>query len=78
MHATIYGREGCVNCDRAKMLCQMKSIEFDYLVYDKDYTHEELEAKLGSNLVGLPQIFLVEEGQEQLVGGYQELRQAIQ
>lgn len=74
MNVIIYGKDNCINCNKAKMLCQMKSIEFDYLTVGKDFTVEELQQEVGQPISSLPQIFLAREGNKQYVGGYDDLR----
>ena len=73
----IYGKEGCGDCAKAKLLCEMKSVKFSYLTLGKDNQTDELHARVGSNVRSLPQIFINRDGQESHVGGYQEFRKAM-
>lgn len=61
MQVTIYGKENCPNCVKAKTLCSMKKVQFNYLTFGIDYTKEELESKLGKKVSSVPQIFVDEE-----------------
>lgn len=33
----IYGKDGCSSCNQAKMFCQNKGLEYEYLSLGKDY-----------------------------------------
>lgn len=74
MNVTIYGRDGCTSCNKAKMLCEMKSVNFDYLTVPDDISAEQLRERVGNNVTTLPQIFLNQGDSQQYVGGYDELR----
>lgn len=78
MQVIIYGREHCTNCDKTKLLCQMKSIAFQYHTVGSDITVDELHGKIGHRATSLPQIFLAEGEAIRYVGGYDELRSALQ
>lgn len=81
MEIIIYGKDGCVNCDRARMLCQIQSIPFSYLSVGSDVSIEELQAKVGQPVRSLPQIFRQDQGAANasfsLIGGYDELRRQL-
>ena len=76
MQAIIYGKNGCVECEKAKMLCQMKGISFSHKVLGVDLVLEDLLHKVPMNAPrSLPQIFFKEEdGTETYIGGYNALR----
>jgi glutaredoxin len=44
MEVIIYGKAGCVNCDKTRMLCQIQSLPFQYLTVGEDITAEALHA----------------------------------
>lgn len=69
MLVEIYGKTGCVYCEQAKFLCQMKGIEFEYLQLGENYEFNELEDRVGSPFRTFPQIFV--NGDH--VGGYVDL-----
>ncbi|HLR16905.1 MAG TPA: glutaredoxin domain-containing protein [Alcanivoracaceae bacterium] len=77
MNVVIYGKEGCVDCNKAKLLCQMKSVDFEYLTVGSDITPEKLEEQVGAKVASVPQIFLMKDGEQRYVGGYNELRQQL-
>jgi glutaredoxin len=70
MKAIVWSKDHCPFCDQAKSLLKMKGIEFEERKIGHGYTKEQLlEAVPTARTV--PQIFL----DEQLVGGFQELKQ---
>lgn len=72
MKATVWSKDQCPFCDQAKNLLKMKGIEFEEKRIGHGYTKEQLlEAVPTARTV--PQIFL----DEQLIGGFQELRQHL-
>lgn len=73
MKALIYGRPGCHFCEKAKDLCKLKGIEFDYKVVGDDIQKEQLEEMVGGRLSSVPQIFLTAEGMSEYIGGYTSL-----
>ncbi len=77
MSVVIYGKEGCVDCNKAKLLCQMKSVEFEYLTVGSDISLEKLAEEVGQQVSSVPQIFMLKDGVQQYVGGYNELRQQL-
>lgn len=76
MQAIIYGKTGCIECEKAKMLCQMKGIDFSYQVIGVDLGLQDLLQKIPMNTPrSLPQIFFKEEdGTETYIGDYNALR----
>lgn len=77
MHVIIYGKENCINCDKSKMLCQIKSIDFQFRHVGNDISVEDLHEKVGHPVHALPQIFLTRDATTCHVGGYDELRAAL-
>lgn len=78
MKVIIYGKDGCVNCDKAKMLCQIQSLSFEYHKVGTDIEAEDLNAKVGFNVTNLPQIFIEQGDESQYIGGYDALRVSLQ
>ena len=78
MEVIIYGKAGCVNCDKTRMLCQIQSLPFQYLTVGEDITAEALQEQVGQPVRSLPQIFVHREDAITHVGGYEELRQHLQ
>lgn len=64
----IYSKDKCQQCDTAKLLCQMKGVDFEIKKLDVDYTKEDVLAlvpqarsfplifKDGEYLGGLPDL----------------------
>ena len=79
MEVIIYGKDGCTNCDKTRMLCQIQSIPFQYLSVGSDISADALQAKVGQPVRSLPQIFIQETtGADFIhVGGYDELRRQL-
>jgi glutaredoxin-like protein len=69
--ATLFTREGCPFCVRAKALLQDAGIEFDEMVLNRDYSESSLRAVAGVSMV--PQVFINGER----IGGSDELEQFL-
>jgi glutaredoxin len=69
---TIYGKPACSYCVMAKTLCEQKSVPFQYLTLDKDYTTEEFFDKFPTART-FPQIMIESEA----IGGYSELEKRL-
>lgn len=69
---TVYSRENCTQCNQAKMLLKMKSIEHEIKMLDVDFSESEIKA-LAPGRKSYPVIF--KDGV--LIGGFMELRTAI-
>ena len=66
---TIFGREGCGFCKRAKELCETKNLNFRYIdIHKEGISKQDLEKTIGKPVETVPQIF---NGQE-YIGGYTE------
>jgi glutaredoxin len=73
MKAVVWSKDSCPFCDQAKNLLKMKGIEFEEKKIGHGFTKEDLlEAVPTARTV--PQIFLDEE----LIGGFQELKKHLQ
>jgi glutaredoxin len=70
--AIVWSKDQCPYCDQAKALLKMKGIEFEERNVSHDWTREQLLEAV-PNARTVPQIFLGEE----LVGGFNELRQRL-
>lgn len=67
LDVTVFSREGCPFCVRAKGLLRDAGIEFDELVLNRDFAESTIRAVSGKSAV--PQIFINGE----LIGGAEEL-----
>ncbi|WP_420591110.1 GrxA family glutaredoxin [Bacterioplanoides sp.] len=71
---TIFGREGCGYCSRAKQLCEIKQLEYRYVDIQKEgISQADLEKTIGKPVATVPQIF---HGRE-YIGGYTELAASL-
>ena len=73
MKAVIWSKENCPFCVQAKALLESKGIKFEERNVSKDWTREQLLEAV-PNARTLPQIFV----DEQLIGGFTELRKHLQ
>jgi len=75
MKVTIYGKEGCAFCKRAKELCQAKGVEHNYIDFvEAGMTKADLQAVVGKPIDTVPQIFV--DGAH--IGGYTDLVPLVQ
>ncbi|PVZ63558.1 GrxA family glutaredoxin [Pelagibaculum spongiae] len=66
---TIFGREGCGFCVRAKELCEIRELEFRYIdIHKEGLSKADLEKTIGKPVETVPQIF---HGQQH-IGGFTE------
>ena len=72
MKAIVWSKDQCPFCDQAKALLKSRNIEFEERNVSHDWTREQLLEAV-PNARSVPQIFL----DEQLVGGFTELRQHL-
>jgi glutaredoxin len=72
MKAIVWSKDQCPYCDQAKALLKSRNIEFEERNVSRDWTREQLLEAV-PNARSVPQIFL----DEQLVGGFTELRQHL-
>jgi glutaredoxin-like protein len=56
LDVTVFTREGCEYCARAKSLLRDAGIEFEELVLNRDYSEATLRAVSGKSTV--PQVFI--------------------
>lgn len=67
----IYGKPGCVNCEKSKMFLEMKNIPFEY----KD-VHSDEEALAFVVKEGFKAVPIIFDGEE-YVGGYNDLKSYV-
>jgi glutaredoxin len=72
MKAIVWSKDQCPFCDQAKALLKSRNIEFEERNVSHDWTREQLLEAV-PNARTVPQIFLGEE----LIGGFNELRQRL-
>lgn len=68
---TIYGKDNCQHCTRAKEFAIANGIEYIYLTLGKNYTKEELIEKLRQQGIPrtVPQIFRETDSSTEYIGG---------
>jgi len=71
MRVTIYGAGACPYCQRAKMVCQAKGIQYEYKEIGVDITKERLTEQIGP-FSTVPQIFVTSDGFSEYVGGFED------
>jgi glutaredoxin len=69
----IWGKPACPSCTKAKMLCEQRGYQFEYLELGKDFTRESVLAEFPSART-FPQI--VVGGQK--IGGYEQFVKYIE
>ena len=69
----IWGKPACSSCTKAKMLCEQRGYQFEYLELGKDFTREGVLAEFPEART-FPQI--VVGGQK--VGGYEQFVKYIE
>lgn len=69
---TIYSKDKCQQCDSAKLLCQMKGVEFEVKKLDVDYTKEDI-LTLAPNTRSFPVVF--KDGE--YLGGLPDLKKDL-
>jgi len=73
MKAVVWSKDACPFCDQAKNLLKLKGIQYEERNISTDWTREQLLEAV-PNARTVPQIFL----DEQLIGGFTELRKHLQ
>jgi glutaredoxin len=71
--AVVWSKDACPFCDQAKNLLKLKGIEYEERNINKNWTREQLLEAVPTART-LPQIFL----DDQLIGGFTELRKHLQ
>ncbi|GLQ29880.1 GrxA family glutaredoxin [Litoribrevibacter albus] len=67
---TIFGREGCGFCKRAKELCEMQGLNYVYVdIHQEGISKADLEKTVGKPVLTVPQVF---HGKDH-IGGFTEL-----
>jgi len=71
LNVTVFSREGCPYCVKAKAMLNDAGIEFDELVLNRDFTESTIRAASGASTV--PQVFI----NGSLIGGAESLTQYL-
>lgn len=71
---TIFGREGCGFCQRAKQLAEDRQLTFKYIdIHKEGISKADLEKTIGKAVETVPQIFVG----NQHVGGFTEFNAMV-
>ncbi len=70
MKVEIYTKDQCIWCDRAKVLLNAHSIDFDEFDLSNDDERIKFYENIGDNVKTVPQVFI----DNKRIGGYQDLR----
>lgn len=75
LDVTIYSKDNCPWCDKAKALLESKGVPYKELKFNIDYSREQLAEKIpfNYNKVTVPQIFFGKDH----IGGYEDLREFL-
>ena len=66
---TIFGRQSCGFCRRAKQLCEIRNLVFRYVdIEEEGISKADLEKTIGRSVTTVPQIF---HGKE-YIGGFED------
>lgn len=77
MNIIVYGKPGCSFCVKAKNLCESRGVPYSYKTVGSDITKEQLQEHIGGPVKTVPQIFLMESGFAEYIGGYEELKRRL-
>ncbi|ADI96462.1 conserved hypothetical bacterial protein [Acinetobacter phage Ac42] len=69
---TIYSKPGCPNCDKAKLLVKMKSLDHEIKMLGKDFSVEDVES-FSEGRKSFPIIY--KDGK--MIGGFEELKELV-
>ena len=76
----IYSKDNCQQCDSAKLLCQMKGVDYVVKTLDVDYTRDELmhiSPKARSFPVIVVKVKYDGVEMEEYIGGLVELKEVL-
>lgn len=72
----IYGKNGCSSCVQAKQLLDNIQLNYQYLLFGKDYDMDKFMS-FGVPHKTFPLITQVIDGEESYVGGLEQLKQLL-
>ena len=70
MKVSIYTKDNCIWCDRAKILLDSKKIFYNEIDLSDDSERLKFYEKIGDNVKTVPQVFI----DDKRIGGFQDLR----
>ena len=69
MNITVYSKDNCIWCDRAKNLLNSVNFEFDEIDLSNDEERQEFYKRVGEGVITVPQIYI----DNIRIGGYPNL-----
>ena len=72
MTVIVYTKPGCPSCDNVKSYLRERNIQFDEMVFGRDYTKEQLQ-EIIPGVTSVPQVII--DGR--VVGGYESTQQFL-
>ena len=70
MKVSIYTKDNCIWCDRAKILLDSKKISYNEIDLSNDSERLKFYEKIGDNVKTVPQVFI----DDKRIGGFQDLK----
>lgn len=70
MKVSIYTKDNCIWCDRAKFLLDSKKISYNEIDLSDDSERLKFYEKIGDNVKTVPQVFI----DDNRIGGFQDLK----
>ena len=70
MKVSIYTKDNCIWCDRAKILLDSKKITYNEIDLSDDSERLKFYEKIGDNVKTVPQVFI----DDNRIGGFQDLK----
>lgn len=77
MNVTIIGRKSCVWCRKARQLCKANKIPYEYKDLDAPANAQLRHWFEIEDIKTVPQIFVIEGGSSELVGGYEDFEKYL-
>tara|TARA_Y100000817_G_scaffold120994_1_gene94769 strand:- start:627 stop:854 length:228 start_codon:yes stop_codon:yes gene_type:complete len=70
LKVSIYTKDNCIWCDRAKILLDSKKISYNEIDLSDDSERLKFYEKIGDNVKTVPQVFI----DDKRIGGFQDLK----
>ena len=70
MKVSIYTKDNCIWCDRAKILLDSRKISYNEIDLSDDSERLKFYEKIGDNVKTVPQVFI----DDKRIGGFQDLK----
>ena len=70
MKVSIYTKDNCIWCDRAKILLDSKKISYNEIDLSDDSERLKFYEKIGDNVKTVPQVFI----DDKRIGGFHDLK----